>query len=121
MAHSLLRDEGQILAVERFIHGAYVFLPAINLLFFHHVLGITRPALTWATLVISLLLALTVPTRWYFTGLNHFEWGSIARGGPAFLVLDVLFCGHHLLCGHLFAQNPASIPTPRRTASAFIS
>ncbi len=91
VAHSLLQDEGQILAVERFIHGAYVFLPAINLLFFHHVLGITRPGLTWATLVISLLLALTVPTRWYFTGLNHFEWGSIARGGPAFLVFG-LYC-----------------------------
>jgi PAS domain S-box-containing protein len=89
LAQWLLQDEVQILAVERFIHGAYVFLPAINILFFHHVLGITRPALTRATLVISLLLALTVPTPWYFTGLNHFAWGSIARGGPAFQVFGL--------------------------------
>jgi len=89
IAHSLLADEGQILAVERLVHSVYVFLPAVNLLFFHHVLGLKRPYLTRAALLISLLLAIAVYTPWYFTGLNRFSWGSIARGGPAFHLFGV--------------------------------
>ena len=89
IAHSLLGDEGRILSVERVVHAAYVFLPAINLMFFHHVLGLRRPHLTRAALLISLLLALTVSTPWYFTGLNRFAWGSIARGGPAFHIFGL--------------------------------
>ena len=120
VAHSLLQDEGQILAVERFIHGAYVFLPVITLLFSHHVLGITRPALTWATLVISLLLALTVPTRWYFTGLNYFEWGSIAQGGPAFQAFGLYSIVAIIYLWSSFCAEFCVNPNPKRGCSAFI-
>jgi PAS domain S-box-containing protein len=113
IAHHLLADESQILAVERFIHAAYVFLPAVNLMFFHHVLGLKRPYLTRAALLISFLLAFTVSTPWYFTGLHRFGWGSIARGGPAFFIFGLYSLIATIYFIAIFLSSIRSEPQPR--------
>ena len=39
ISHHLLDSTARILVVERFIHFFYVFLPALNILFVHYLLG----------------------------------------------------------------------------------
>ncbi len=89
ISHYVLSSTLQILAVERFIHFFYVFLPAIHILFVHRLLNIERKWLVGAGFLASGLLAATTPTDWYIYGLYRYDWGYIAKGGPAFQVFGL--------------------------------
>ncbi len=91
--HQLTDDQALILKVERTIHFFYVYIPAIQVLFFHTVLGLRRPVITSACFLASFLVSLTTPTTGYITGLYKFNWGYMARGGWAFQV----FCLYGLV------------------------
>jgi two-component system, cell cycle sensor histidine kinase and response regulator CckA len=84
ISHHLLTSIPQILAIERFIHFFYVFLPALHIVFVHHLLGIHKKSLVIGAFLFSGLLAATTPTNWYIHGLYQYDWGYIAKGGPAF-------------------------------------
>ncbi len=76
-------DTQTILEIERIIHVVYVFVPVINLLFFHSLLGIKRTWLVAVFFAASIALSLQVPGDSYFTGIHVYSWGSIAAGGSA--------------------------------------
>jgi PAS domain S-box-containing protein len=84
ISHYFVQDPTRLLAIERFIHFFYVYLPAITLVFFLRVLGQPRRRLVAASFVLSFLFSLITPTDLYFNGLYRYPWGTIARGGPAF-------------------------------------
>lgn len=84
ISHHLLTSIPQILAIERFIHFFYVFLPALHIVFVHHLLGIHKKSLVLCAFLFSGLLAATTPTNWYIRGLYQYDWGYIAKGGPRF-------------------------------------
>jgi two-component system cell cycle sensor histidine kinase/response regulator CckA len=84
ISHHLLTSIPQILAIERFIHFFYVFLPALHIVFVHHLLGIHKKSLVLCAFLFSGLLAATTPTNWYIRGLYQYDWGYIAKGGAAF-------------------------------------
>ncbi|GEM_PF-998115 len=87
--HQLTDDREFILKVERAAHCVYVYLPAVQVLFFHTVLGLRRSKITAACFVTSFLISLTTPTDAYITGLHTFSWGYMAKGGWAFQVFCI--------------------------------
>ena len=84
ISHHLLTSIPQILAIERLIHFFYVFLPALNIVFVHHLLAIRKKRLVVGAFLVSSILAATTPTDLYIHGLYQYDWGYIAKGGPAF-------------------------------------
>lgn len=96
ISHHLLTDLDLILSLERKVHFLYVFLPLVQVLFFHEILGIKRPRLTLALATFGAILAPLTQTRFYLTGLYHYDWGYIAKGGPAFQLFG--FVGLLTLC-----------------------
>ncbi len=93
ISHHLLSSIPQILAIERFIHFFYVFLPALHMVFVHHLLGIHKKSLVIGAFFLSGLLAVTTPTDLYIHGLYHYDWGYIAKGGPAFQLFGLYGMG----------------------------
>ena len=89
ISHHILESRDRIMMVERSIHLLYVFLPALNILFIHHLLDIRERWVVRGAFALSTLLALTTQTNLYIHGLNQFKWGYIARGGPAFHVFGL--------------------------------
>ncbi len=89
ISHHFLDSIPQILAIERFIHFFYVFLPALNILFVHHLLGIRKKTVVLCAFLLSGLLAATTPTNYYIYGLYKYDWGYIAKGGPAFQLFGI--------------------------------
>ncbi len=89
ISHHLLTSIPRILAIERFIHFFYVFLPALHIVFVHHLLGIRNKTVVWCAFMLSGLLAATTPTDLYIHGLYQYDWGYIAKGGPAFQLFGV--------------------------------
>ncbi len=89
ISHHFLTSIPQILAIERFIHFFYVFLPALNITFVHHLLGIRKKPVVICAFLLSGLLAATTPTNFYIYGLYKYDWGYIAKGGPAFQLFGI--------------------------------
>jgi len=87
--HHLIDDPGRILSIERVVHFFYVYLPVVQVAFFHDILDIRRKAMVCVLLGISLLFSLTTLSDWYFHGLYRFNWGYIAKGGIAFQLFGV--------------------------------
>lgn len=86
ISHHLIADLDLILSLEHKIHFLYVFLPLIHVLFFHQIFGIKRPWVTIGLAIFGGLMAPITQTDLYFTGLYHYGWGHIAKGGPAFML-----------------------------------
>ncbi len=89
ICHHLLDSVSQIMAVERFIHFFYVFLPAVTILVVHHLLGVRQKTVVFGAFFLSGLLAVTTPTDFYIFGLYKYNWGYIAKGGPAFQLFGI--------------------------------
>jgi len=101
ISHFFFQDLDRLLAIERFIHFFYVYLPAITLVFFQRVLNQPNRRLLAVSFALSFLISLTVPTDWYFNGHNRYPWGMIARGGPVFLFFGTYsfaVIGYSLIC-----------------------
>jgi diguanylate cyclase (GGDEF)-like protein/PAS domain S-box-containing protein len=90
ISHHLISDTERIISLERKIHFLYVFLPLIQVLFFHHILGIRRPYIVAALALGGAIIAVLTQTDLYFTGLYKYSWGYIAKNGPAFKVFGLL-------------------------------
>ncbi len=84
ICHHLFPDETTLLTIERGIHFLYAFMPVIYIVTFHSLLGVRRLWMVRTSLAICVLIALTTPTNYYFSGLRRFDWGYIARGEIAF-------------------------------------
>src|SRR6056297_62750 len=84
LSHHLLESKESILKVERSIHTIYVFLPFVNLAFYHKILELKKRKVEYITFALSFIFALTAHSEYYIEGLNSFTWGYIARAGIAF-------------------------------------
>ncbi len=84
LAHHLIDNKNAILTIERSIHTIYVFIPFINLVFYHRVLGLKRRKAEYALFGLSIFFALTASSQYYITGLHTYDWGYIANGGIIF-------------------------------------
>ena len=89
ISHHFLTSIPQILSLERFIHFFYVFLPPLHIVFVHQLLGIRQKPVVVCAFIFSSLLAITTPTDLYIYGLYKYDWGYIAKGGPAFQLFGI--------------------------------
>jgi signal transduction histidine kinase/CheY-like chemotaxis protein len=89
ISHHFLTSIPQILVIERFIHFFYVFLPALHIAFVHQLLDIRQKPVVLSAFLFSGLLAVTTPTNLYIYGLYKYDWGYIAKGGPAFQLFGI--------------------------------
>ncbi len=89
LSHHLLKSQATILRVERTIHFFYVYIPFVNMLFFHQILGLRRRYLEIGALFLSFVISLSTPTDYYFDGLYSFSWGYIARGRIFFQIFGL--------------------------------
>jgi len=86
ISHHLIEDKATILSIERTLHFFYVYLPIVYLMFFHVLLKIKRPWMIITGFVFSAIFSFSTPTNAYFYGLYEYDWGYIAKGGPAFML-----------------------------------
>jgi len=84
LMHHLVESPELILRIERYIHLVYVFIPFVNLVFFHQILGIRRRWMEIAAFVLSAVISASTQTEYYFNGLYRFSWGYIAKGSVFF-------------------------------------
>jgi len=94
--HHFVAEEQTILRIERGVHFFYVYLPPVFLMFFHRMVGLRRRLLTSGAFVVSFTVSLWTPSSAYIAGLNRYEWGTIARGGPLFTAFGA-YCAAVLL------------------------
>lgn len=76
-------DSASLLRIERIIHLLYVYVPVVNLVFFHRIFNVNRNSIIIVSVVLSTILCILVPTKYYFSGLHTYSWGVIAAGGIA--------------------------------------
>jgi diguanylate cyclase (GGDEF)-like protein/PAS domain S-box-containing protein len=112
IGHHLLSDPERILSLERKIHFLFVFLPLIQVLFFHQILGIRRPHITATLALCGALMAVFTQTDLYFNGLYQYRWGRIAKIGPAFTVFGIISAVTLLYCLACFYQALRSTANP---------
>ncbi len=86
ISHHLIEDKATILSIERTLHFFYVYLPIVYLMFFHLLLKIKRSWMIITGFVFSAVFSFSTPTEAYFYGLYEYDWGYIAKGGPAFML-----------------------------------
>ncbi len=79
--HFLWGKIDAIMKIERGVHFFYVYLPAINALYFFRMTGTRSRVILPGAFVLSFLISLTTFTGYYLTGLNEYSWGYISRGG----------------------------------------
>ncbi len=70
-----------IMKIERGFHFFYVYLPALNLLYFYRMTGTRSRVILPGAFVISFILSLTTLTDYYIYGLYEYSWGYISKGG----------------------------------------
>lgn len=90
ISHHLLWGKiDTIMKIERGIHFFYVYLPALNLIYFYRMTGnrnrYTRYVI-WASVATSFFLSLSTLTDYYIYGLYEYPWGYMAKGGIAFRI-----------------------------------
>jgi len=80
--HILWGQVDLILKIERIVHFFYVYLPFVLFLYVHKVYVEIRKIVIFS-FFLSMFLSFTTFTQYYFTGLFTYNWGYIAKGGPA--------------------------------------
>jgi two-component system NtrC family sensor kinase len=82
---SIVPDERLALRIDRTVHFFFVFSIPIYIRFVHVFLGIRgRRWLEIIALLLSISFLTIVPTDLYFSGLNYYSFGRIARAGALF-------------------------------------
>ncbi len=90
ICHQLFRgNEDLILTIERFVHFFYVYTPAISLLYFFRTTGTSNRILIKGAFILSFIISLTTPTRFYIPSLNKYSWGYAGKGGVVFLIFGI--------------------------------
>lgn len=91
--HNIVSEPEKVIIVEHIVHTIYVFIPAVTLLFFQVITDQVKKILIITCFLASLLFAILVHTPWYINGFYFYNWGMVARGGPAFYVFSVYAIG----------------------------
>ncbi|MDA8138589.1 MAG: diguanylate cyclase [Desulfobacteraceae bacterium] len=113
ICHHLVKNADLILTIERRVHFIYVFLPAVVIAFHHQLLDVRRNKILLASIALSFLISITTQSNLYIQGLNHFQWGYIAKGGISFHIFG-LYCGMvYFYCLYLFIKRLRVETNPR--------
>jgi len=87
--HNIESDLQKIMRFERILHTLYVFAPVISIIFFQFITDKVNRIIIFFCMGISITLMFFVYTPYYFYGFYTYEWGVIAKGGPALHVFSV--------------------------------
>ncbi len=87
--HLFWGKTGVIMKVERACHFLYVYLPAINLLYFYKLTGTKNRYVIITAFVVSFILSLLTLTDYYIYGLYEYPWGYMAKGGIALRIFGL--------------------------------
>jgi two-component system NtrC family sensor kinase len=88
---ALIPDKAQALIVDKVLHFIFVFTLPVYIQFIHSFLGIQgRTWLVYAALLLSLIFAYFIPSNLFISGFRYFDFGPIAKAGPAYYVFAVL-------------------------------
>ena len=88
---TILPDKTLALAVDRGLHLFFVFTPPIYISFIHSLLGISgRRWLVHISLIFSLALAYFVPSDLFISGIQYYDFGPIAKAGPAYYLFSII-------------------------------
>jgi serine phosphatase RsbU (regulator of sigma subunit) len=87
--HLLWGNTEVIMKIERACHFLYVYLPAINLVYFYKIIGTRNRYVIMAAFIISFILSLTTLTDYYIYGLYEYPWGYMAKGGIALRIFGL--------------------------------
>jgi signal transduction histidine kinase/ActR/RegA family two-component response regulator len=99
------------LAWEQLLHLGVLAIPAFLVDYVGLMAGHTRrPPIVIAGYVLAVLLAATVPTPWFMTGVVDTPWGYAPAPGPVYTAFIVYFGAFMLLA--LFLVARASVRTP---------
>jgi hypothetical protein len=123
ISHHFLNSISQILAIERFIHFFYVFLPALNIVFVHHLLGIRNKPVVLCAFLLSGLLATTTPTNLYIHGLYQYDGVYRQRWSGFSSLWRLLHCNACLYCftnGATRKKGEQSRPEPETNVYHFL-
>jgi len=102
---------GTALAWEQLLHLGVLAIPVLLVDYIALMAGhIGRPPVVIAGYVLAALFAVTVPTRWFMTGVVDTPWGYAPAPGPLYTPFIVYF-GAFMLLG-LFLVARASVRTP---------
>lgn len=113
ICHHLIKDPDLILTIERRVHFFYVYLPVVIVAFYHHILNIRRNDILLVVFTVSFLISLTTQGDLYFYGLYRYDWGYIAKGGPAFQVYGIFGFAILLYCLGSFPKRLRLETNPR--------
>jgi two-component system NtrC family sensor kinase len=88
---SIVSDERLALRIDRTVHFFFVFSIPLYIRFVHVFLGIRgRRWLEVTALLLSISFLTIVPTDLYFSGLNYYSFGRIARAGSLFHLFSAM-------------------------------
>jgi two-component system NtrC family sensor kinase len=88
---TLIPDKTQALIVDKALHCIFVFTLPVYIQFIHSFLRIQgRTWLVYVALLFSLMFASFVPTDLFISGFRYFDFGPIAKAGPAYYIFAVL-------------------------------
>ncbi|MEN6320237.1 MAG: ATP-binding protein [Syntrophaceae bacterium] len=88
---TIIPDKAQALIVDKSLHFIFVFTLPVYIQFIHSFLGIPgRTWLVYIALIFSIGFASLLPSDLFISGFRYFEFGPIAKGGPAYYVFSVI-------------------------------
>ncbi|HNX24654.1 MAG TPA: PP2C family protein-serine/threonine phosphatase [Spirochaetota bacterium] len=87
LSHHLFKGNIElIMTIERTFHFLYVYMPAIILLYLQKSFALNKKNLVIASFVLSILISVFVPTKYYISGLYTYSWGYSAKGEIVFKI-----------------------------------
>lgn len=89
VSHYLFKGNTElILNIERGIHFFWVYLPAVNMVYFYYITNTKSRYLIPVVILTSSIMSIFTITPglrdYYWSGLYEYSWGYIAKGGIAF-------------------------------------
>ena len=112
--HNIVSDPEKVILVEKAVHTIYVFIPGVTLLFFQVIVEQVNRLLIATCFFFSFILSILVHSPYYIQGLNFYNWGMVARGGPAFYLFSIyaiaitLYIFYFIMKRLLVEQNPVT-------------
>ena len=88
---STIPDKTLALTIDRTLHFLFVLALPVYIQFIHSFLGISgRRWLVYAAFFISLILVSFVPSDLFISGFQHYNFGVIAKAGPAYYAFSLI-------------------------------
>ncbi len=98
-----------IMTIERSFHFVYVYMPPVILLYLQKSFSLNKKYLVVASLVLSIIISIFVPTKYYISGLYTYNWGYSAKGEIAFKIFGISAMAHLLYFIWFFIEKMKNV------------